>query len=142
MSDDVHARFRAAVEQQDLSAVLDCFADDIRLFSPVKFTPFTGKAEVSALFAVLLRTFEQFRYVGTLAGEVEHADGGAPTSTQVLVFRCVVNGKQVHGIDMMQANADGLIDSFTVMIRPMSAAQAVGQAVLAGLVADGAVPAS
>ncbi|MGN6605539.1 MAG: nuclear transport factor 2 family protein [Jatrophihabitans sp.] len=137
---DVYGRFRAAVEANDHDAIMSCFTDDIRLFSPVKFTPFAGKAEVGALFAVLLRTFEDFRYVGELTGEVEHGAGGEPTGTHVLVFRCQVAGKQVHGIDLMQADASGLIDSFTVMLRPMSAAQAVGQAVLAGLVADGAAP--
>src|SRR5436305_8795390 len=106
---DVYARFRIAVEQQDLPAVLDCFADDIRLFSPVKFTPFDGKREVSALFAVLLRTFEDFRYVGEMTGEVEAGDGGDAVASHLLVFRCQVTGKQVHGIDLMQAGPDDLI---------------------------------
>ncbi|WP_239488268.1 nuclear transport factor 2 family protein, partial [Streptomyces durocortorensis] len=61
-------RFRAAVDHRDLGALDDLFTEDIRLYSPVKFTPFEGRPAVLGLFGVLLRTFEDFRYVGEFAG--------------------------------------------------------------------------
>lgn len=128
-------RFRAAVAERDTSALEPLFAPDVRLFSPVKFTPFEGRPLVLAVFGVLFsRVFEEFGYVGALAGEVEDADA------HVLVFRAVVGGKQVHGIDLLRLDERGLITEFTVMVRPQSAVTALSEAVLAGLVADGLVP--
>ncbi|MDI3418672.1 nuclear transport factor 2 family protein [Streptomyces luteolus] len=133
-------RFQKAVENGELGALDELFTDDIRLYSPVKFTPFEGKAMVLGLFGVLLRTFEEFRYVGRYAGTAEtSADGRACPST-VLVFRALVNGREIHGIDLLHFDPEGRIKEFTVMVRPQSAVHALGEAVLAGLVADGLVP--
>ncbi|MCZ4123730.1 nuclear transport factor 2 family protein [Streptomyces sp. H39-S7] len=130
-------RFRTAVEKRDLAALDDLFTDDIRLYSPVKFTPFEGKAMVLGLFGVLLRTFEDFRYVGRLDGTAETGSDGEPAPSEILIFRATVDGKQIHGIDLLQFDDSGRVKEFTVMVRPQSAVQALGQAVLAGLVADG-----
>lgn len=135
------AQFRAAVESGDLTSGLDLFAPDIRLYSPVKFRPFEGIAAVGALFKVLERTFEDFHYVGDYAGRDREGPDGAEVDSHILHFRTVVNGKQVDGIDLIQLNDDGLISTFTVMIRPMSSLQVVGEAIYQGLVADGVLPA-
>ncbi|WP_158890906.1 nuclear transport factor 2 family protein [Amycolatopsis anabasis] len=134
-------KFRAAVESGDFTAGLELFAPDVRFFSPVKFKPFEGIETVSALFRVLQRTFEDFRYVGQLSGRGEEGDGGPETDTHLLHFRTVVEGKKVEGIDLIQLDHRELISTFTVMIRPMSALQTVSDAILKGLVADGVVPA-
>lgn len=135
-------RFRAAVDTRDLAALDDLFTEDIRLYSPVKFTPFEGRPMVLGLFGVLLRTFEDFRYVGELTGRAETAAGAAAgtADSEILVFRATVNGKQIHGIDLLQFDEAGRIKEFTVMVRPQSAVHALGEAVLAGLVAEGLVP--
>ncbi|MER5268755.1 nuclear transport factor 2 family protein [Actinosynnema sp. NPDC002837] len=123
-------RFKAAVEAGDVLGATEFFSDDITFHSPVKFHPFEGIDSVRALFGVLQRTFEDFRYVGQYDGPDGH----------VLRFRTVVGGRQVDGIDLIELDEDGRIGTFTVMIRPQSALTAVGEAVLAGLVADGVVP--
>ncbi|MFE2325562.1 nuclear transport factor 2 family protein [Streptomyces sp. NPDC059385] len=133
-------RFRDAVEKRDLSVLDDLFTDDIRLYSPVKFKPFEGKPMVLGLFGVLLRTFEDLRYVGHFEGAAETSGDGQEAPSAILPFRATVNGKQVHGIDLLQFDEDGRIKEFTVMVRPQSAVHVLGQAVLAGLVADGLVP--
>ncbi|MFJ8386581.1 nuclear transport factor 2 family protein [Streptomyces sp. NPDC094438] len=135
-------RFRAAVEKRDLTALDDLFTDDIRLYSPVKFVPFEGKEMVLGLFGVLLRTFEELRYVGHFQGVAETSADGEEAPSAILPFRALVNGKQIHGIDLLQFDESGRVKEFTVMVRPQSAVHALGQAVLAGLVADGLVPAS
>lgn len=140
MTAETTARFRAAVEQGDLAALEDLFTEDIRLLSPVKFTPFEGRPMVLGLFGVLLRTFEDFRYVGHFAGEASTSAGGPREPSEILLFRATVNGKEIHGIDLLQFGEDGRIQEFTVMVRPMSAVQALGEAVLRGLAADGFVP--
>ncbi|WP_052411676.1 nuclear transport factor 2 family protein [Streptomyces sp. NRRL S-118] len=132
--------FRAAVEARDLAALEDLFTDDIRLYSPVKFTPFEGKRMVLGLFGVLLRTFEGFHYIGQFDGTARTSTDGTEAPSEILLFRATVDGKEIHGIDMLQFDADGRIKEFTVMVRPQSAVQALGRAVLEGLVADGLVP--
>jgi hypothetical protein len=123
--------FAAAVEARDLAAFEGLLAPDARLFSPVKFTPFEGAPAILALLEVLLRTFEDFRYEARMAGEPLHG----------LVFRATIGGKQIHGIDLIRVGDDGLIDEITVMVRPMSAVTALGEAVLAGFAAgEGARP--
>ncbi|MFD7630849.1 nuclear transport factor 2 family protein [Streptomyces sp. NPDC059851] len=133
-------RFRAAVDSRDLAAVEELFTEDVRLFSPVKFTPFEGRPMVLGLLGVLLRTFEDFRYIGRFEGAAETSTDGGEAPSAVLLFRTTVNGREVHGIDLLHFAEDGRIKEFTVMVRPQSAVHTLGEAVLAGLIADGLVP--
>ncbi|MFG2486068.1 nuclear transport factor 2 family protein [Streptomyces virginiae] len=130
-------RFRAAVEKRDLAALEDLFTEDVRFYSPVKFTPFEGRPMVLGLFGVLMRVFEDFRYIGDFEGAAETGADGAQAPAEVLLFRAAVEGREIHGIDLLHFDEAGRIKEFTVMVRPQSAVQALGQAVLAGLVADG-----
>ncbi|MER7985320.1 nuclear transport factor 2 family protein [Streptomyces noursei] len=137
------ARFRTAVEDRDLAALEELLTEDVRLYSPVKFRPFEGKPAVVGLLRVLLRTFEDFHYVGEFAGTAETSADGTATPSSVLIFRATVNGKEIHGMDLLHHTEDGAgrIEEINVMVRPQSAVQALGEAVLAGLVADGLAPA-
>jgi limonene-1,2-epoxide hydrolase len=116
--------FRKAVESFDLEAAIACLSPDVVLHSPVTFKPFVGRDAVAALFAILFKTFEDFRYVGEFAGD----DGSA-----VLHFRTRVGDREVEGIDMIKPGADGLIEDFTVMVRPLSAVTALRDAIGAQL---------
>src|SRR6478609_8075232 len=98
-------RFREAVEKGELEALGALFAEDIRLYSPVKFTPFEGRPMVLGLFGVLLRTFEDFRYVGRFEGAAELSADGSEAPAAVLVFRATVDGKEIHGIDLLHLDA-------------------------------------
>jgi len=119
--------FRAAVEALDLEAAMAQLSPSVVLYSPVTFKPFEGKEAVRALFAILFRTFEDFRYVGEYAAD----DGG-----EVLHFRWRIGDREGEGIDMVRFDGDGLIDDFTVMIRPLSAVLALRDSVFARLAAD------
>ncbi|WP_425585394.1 nuclear transport factor 2 family protein [Streptomyces lunalinharesii] len=145
------ARFRTAVEDRDLAALEELLTEDVRLYSPVKFRPFEGRPAVVGLLRVLLRTFEDFRYVGEFAGAAETSADGTATPSSVLIFRATVNGREIHGMDLLHHAEEGAgagdgagggrIKEINVMVRPQSAVQALGEAVLAGLVADGLAPA-
>jgi hypothetical protein len=115
--------FRKAVESFDLNAALACLAPDIVFHSPVTFKPFEGREAVAVLFGILFRTFEDFRYVGEFS-----SDDGV-----VLRFLTRIGDRQVEGIDMIHTRDDGLIDEFTVMVRPLSAAMALRDTVGAEL---------
>jgi hypothetical protein len=110
--------FRAAVEARDLDAMAGALAPDVRLFSPVAFRPFAGRDAVRELFGHLLEVFEDFRYVDELTGDGTHA----------LIFRARIGDQQVQGLDHMVLGEDGLVTEFTVMVRPLSAAIALAQA--------------
>jgi hypothetical protein len=118
--------FRKAVEAMDLESALAQLAPNVVLHSPVTFKPFDGKEAVTALFTILFRTFEDFRYVDAYT-----SDAGK----EILHFRTRVGDRDVEGIDMVGFDADGLIDDFTVMVRPLSAAMALRDAVGAQLAA-------
>lgn len=133
-------RFRTAIDNRDLAALDDLFTEDIRFYSPVKFTPFDGKPMVLGLFGVLLRTFQDFRYIGDYTGTAQTSTDGTSAPSAVLVFRARVGEKEIHGIDLLHFADDGRIKEFTVMVRPQSAVHALGEAVLAGLVEDGLAP--
>jgi hypothetical protein len=67
-----------------------------------------------------MRVFEDFRYVR------EIADGNG--RDHALIFETTVAGKRITGCDFLHTNDEGLIDDFMVMVRPLSGAQALAQA--------------
>jgi hypothetical protein len=61
---------------------------------------------------------------------------GAPDAADhALVFAAHIGGKQLTGCDFLHVDAAGRIDDFTVMVRPLSAAQALAEAMAAKLAA-------
>ena len=113
-------QFRRAVEARDEEAIAALLAEDVVFTSPVAFTPYPGKATTAAILRAVLRVFEDFHYVR----EIADIDG----QDSALIFKAVVSGKQVNGCDFLHVNDEGLIDDFTVMVRPLSAAVAVSEA--------------
>lgn len=126
--------FRLAVEQRDPEAMTALMAPDITFFSPVAFKPFAGREAVSELFWNLFDVFEDFEYTDELEGDGTHA----------LLFRARVNGRAVEGLDHLVINDEGLVETFTVMIRPLSALVAMGEAMgpRVGHLPKGEAPAS
>jgi hypothetical protein len=105
--------YRAAVERRDLAAVGELLAEEIVFHSPVTFHPFIGRETVTRLLAEVIEMFEDFRFTDELQAGDAHA----------LIFRATVAGtdKVIEGIDLLRFGADGQIDDFTVMLRPLSA---------------------
>jgi SnoaL-like protein len=112
--------FRKAVEERDEAAIQALLADDVVFTSPVAFKPYVGKPITAAILRGVLRIFEDFRYVR------EIADGNG--RDHALVFETTVAGKKVNGCDFLHLNDDGLIDDFMVMVRPLSGATALSEA--------------
>ena len=115
--------FRAAVEAGDFAALGNLLADDVVFRSPVAFRPYEGRAIVAAILRGVGRVFTNFRYVRELAD----ADGRG----SALVFETTVNGVSVHGLDLIRLNDAGRISELTVMVRPLSASNALAQAMAA-----------
>ncbi|MFI1837251.1 nuclear transport factor 2 family protein [Streptomyces olivaceoviridis] len=112
--------FREAVEAGDLDAVEALLAEDVVFTSPVAFKPYPGKAITAAVLRAVVQVFEDFRYVR------EIGDPGGPD--HALVFQARVGDRELTGCDFLHVNEDGLIDDLMVMVRPLSGAQALGEA--------------
>jgi hypothetical protein len=112
--------FRKAVEERDEAAIQAMLADDVVFTSPVAFKPYVGKPITAAILRGVLRIFEDFRYVR----EIRDSSG----REHALVFETTVAGKKVNGCDFLHFNDDGLIDDFMVMVRPLSGATALSEA--------------
>lgn len=119
------ARFRAAVESWDIDAISVLLAPNVAFHSPATFHPFLGRETVTQLLTLVGQTFEDFRYTDELESDGAH----------VLVFRAAIGGRELEGIDLLRFDVDGLIEDFTVMLRPISGllpfAQAMGEKVAA-----------
>ena len=112
---------RAAIEAHDVEAVAALLSEDVVFRSPAVYRPYQGREVVVALLGVVAQVFENFRYVN------EWRDG----NTTILSFEANVGDRELQGIDILEEGADGLVESFTVMVRPLSGLQALAAAVTA-----------
>ncbi|MHC1562153.1 nuclear transport factor 2 family protein [Actinomycetospora sp. C-140] len=119
--------FRAAVESGDMDAAIALLTEDVEFHSPVVHSPYRGRDAVAPILRAVATVFEDFRYVGEIDGGEEH----------LLQFRAHVGDRELEGIDLLHHDATGAIDRLTVMIRPLSALQAVAGAMRDRLAAQG-----
>ena len=107
------ARWHQLVAARDLSGLDDLLADEVIFQSPAVHTPQVGKTVtrryLEAAQHVLMN--DSFRYVGEWIGE----------RSAVLEFETVIDGLQLHGIDMIHWDESGRIVRFKVMVRPIKA---------------------
>ncbi|UMP00078.1 nuclear transport factor 2 family protein [Amycolatopsis sp. EV170708-02-1] len=114
---------RLAVECGEHTAVEALLADDVVFTSPVAYRPYPGKPITAAILRAVSGVFSNFRYVR----EITSADG----HDHALIFTAQVGDKEVNGCDFVHTDEDGLIDDFMVMVRPLSAANALAEAMAA-----------
>ncbi len=114
------ARWHAMVDAGDLSALEEIVHPDAVFSSPVAHTPYRSREAVVLALRAALSVFSDFAYHRSFV-----AEGGRDV---VLEFRARVGERDVHGIDMIAFDDDGLVVSFEVMVRPMSGLQALGTA--------------
>jgi limonene-1,2-epoxide hydrolase len=117
--------FRAAIEAGDVDAAVALLADDVEFRSPVVFTPYRGRDAVATILHAVARVFRDFRYLREIGepGARDHA----------LVFQARVGDRRVEGCDFLRCNESGAIDELVVMIRPLSGALALAEAMRAEL---------
>ena len=119
--------FRAAIEAQDIERAVGLLAQDVVFRSPIVFKPYRGREQTAILLRAVSRVFEDFRYIREL---------GAPDAhDHALVFEARVGSRQVEGCDFLHTNEDGQIDELVVMVRPLSGALALAEAMQAQLAA-------
>lgn len=131
MIEAVHP-FRAAVEAGDIDGAADLLADTVVFRSPVVFKPYEGRELVRVILHAVAQVFEDFRY--------EREIGAADAPDHALVFRARVGEREIEGCDFLHLDADGLIGEMTVMVRPLTAAHALADAMKAQLARADVVP--
>jgi len=114
--------FRAAVEARSLDLLSAALAPDVTFRSPAVHAPYEGRDVVLVILGAVLEVFEDFAY----QGEIRDGDN------EMLRFNARVSDRDVDGVDIV-TYVDGLVAELTVMIRPLSALQAVRDAMGAKL---------
>jgi hypothetical protein len=105
-----HAMARSADLARGPAGLADLLADDVVFRSPAVHGDQAGRelttAYLSAAVVVLgpTLTYRREWYADTSA---------------VLEFEAELDGRTVHGIDMLQWNDEGKLTEFTVMVRPI-----------------------
>lgn len=117
--------FRAAIEARDIDAAVALLAEDVVFRSPAVFKPYSGRETVRVILSAVIEVFEDFSYQREIGAEgaFDHA----------LVFQARVGDKQLEGCDFLHTAPDGLVDEFTVMIRPLSGLTALAEGMNARL---------
>ena len=115
--------FHDAVLAGDWNGAIDQLARDVTFRSPAVHGSYEGRLATATVLRAVGRIFEDFRYVDVL-------DEG---DRAVLVFRARVGDRDLEGVDLLRFDDDGLISELTVMLRPLSALQAVVTAMQAEL---------
>ena len=109
--------FARAIFAEDHEAALASLAEDVEFRSPAVHRPYPGKDQVAGILRLVATVFENFRYTA------EWRDG----RTTILFFEASVGDRELQGVDILEDGEDGLVERFTVMIRPLSALQAVAR---------------
>ena len=118
-------RWHEIARARDPAGLEALLAEDVVFLSPVVHAPQRGKAITTKYLSAALAVLggESFRYVGQWLGE----------NSAVLEFATSLDGVEVNGVDIIGWNAEGRIDSFKVMVRPLKAIEAVRQKMAAAL---------
>ena len=117
--------FRAAMEAGDVAAIVDAFAPDAVLRSPLTSRlAFTGHEQIGTLAQVLVEVLEDLRYTD------EAGDG----TTGFLAWSARIGGQEIEGVDQLHLGPDGKIREFTAFFRPLPAAALALRLMGAGLV--------
>jgi len=115
---------RAGVEARDLAAVVNAFASDAVVHSPITgILTFTGHEQIGAVFGVILDVFKDIRYTDELRG----------AGSAVLVASAQVDGTDIQLVDHMRLDESGKISELTVFFRPMPAIAVSARAIGEGL---------
>jgi hypothetical protein len=117
--------FGSAMKAGDVDAAVALLSDDVVFRSPIVFKPYRGRDAARVLLAAVSRVFEDFRYVREI--------GAADSRDHVLVFQARIGDRHIEGSDFLHIDENGSIDELMVMVRPLSGAHALADAMAAQL---------
>ena len=113
--------FTAAMQKKDLDAMLSHMAEDVVLNTPLIAEPVKGKAAIREIVGPLLDVVSAFDFREIMQGP-EHVSS---------FFKVTVGTVQLDGMDYWLLDGAELIKEMTVLWRPLPAALAVRDILLA-----------
>lgn len=119
------ALWHQMVATKDFSRLTSIVHPQAVFRSPIANSPYAPAQALMLVLTTVIQVFENFTYHRQFASD----DG----LNVVLEFSAQVDGKNLKGIDMVRFNADGQIEEFEVMVRPLNALQALGAQMAARL---------
>lgn len=117
------AAWHHMVATNELADVESLIRADAQFSSPAYWKPYQGSAAVAHVLQTALSVFDDFTYHRQFATD----DGRNIT----LEFSARVGELELKGVDLIGYDADGLIERFEVMIRPLRSLQALAEAMKA-----------
>jgi len=121
MNMDHVTAFTVAMQQKNLEAMLNHMAADVVLNTPLIAEPAQGKTAIREIVGPLLALVDAFDFREIMRGP-EHASS---------FFKITVGTIQLDGMDYWLLDSAGLIKEMTVLWRPLPAAVAVRDKLLA-----------
>ena len=112
-TDESLARWHTVLRARDEAALPGLIAEDAAFRSPALFQPAEGRDAVVGYLTAAMHVLggDAFAY---------HREWRNETGA-ILEFTTELDGREVHGVDMIEWNGEGLIQRFDVMVRPQSA---------------------
>lgn len=111
------ANWRDAVEGGDTEKIFPQLSDEMTFYSPVLFKPSTDRAYIDTILRFVDETLSDFEYIEIY----EQAQGAA------MMFRAKLGDMTVEGVDFFKLDDEGKVTEMKVMIRPLTAAMALGE---------------
>jgi hypothetical protein len=117
-------------ESGDFDLLDQLLADDVVFESPIVHTPQVGRAITKAYLVAAVQVLKspESRFVNRWFGE----------QSAVLELETRIDGLTINAVDIIGWNAEGRINHFKVMVRPLKAINALHQAMGRQLAASGA----
>lgn len=122
-SNDITKAWVKAASERDVETIMSLLSEDVVVLPPFQDEAATGKEQV-------LLTFDAFSQVTT---DFQYGRDWSGDGTASLEFRAKIDGKPLHGVDIIELDENGKIAKFEILARPLSSVQALRRAVHAHL---------
>ncbi|WP_353348755.1 nuclear transport factor 2 family protein [Aquicoccus sp. SU-CL01552] len=114
------------VASGDHERIAQILAENVRFLPPTYWATWTGREPVAAVLGHVGQVFSDFRYRRVMGSGNDWA----------LEFQCKVGDLDAVGIDLITLNAEGLIETFEVVMRPLKTVAALREAMNARVMKD------
>ena len=118
LQQDVHptiVRMQEIIASGDDAAIESVLAEGVRFLPPTYWATWTGRAPVAAVLGHVGQVFSDFRYRRIMGAGDDWA----------LEFQCRIGELDAVGVDLIALDADGLIETFEVIMRPLKSVAAL-----------------
>ena len=115
------AAWHRFVATQNAELLPPLLADTIVFRSPVVHTPIPGRKAAQLVLTTVVQVFENYRY------ERQFVCGDHDVT---LEFAANIGKFELKGVDLIRFNADGQMQDFEVMVRPLKALQALAETMI------------